>query len=255
MIASLGMYDLDETREATDALWRGIARALRAEGAAGVPDALDRARPLEDAWGDPSLLLAQICGFPLVHGFARSVRVVAAPCHAVSGCEEGQYRSVVVLREGAPLELRGVVAAVNDPASHSGHNALFALAGPVFSAVRVTGSHFASLAAVANGDADVAAIDCVTHALLARHRPRALEGTRVALATDLAPAPPYVTRASASDDDVARLRAALARAFADPSLADARDALLLTGVSPCDERPYAKILEVERSYATLIRRP
>ena len=37
MIASLPMYDLPETRSATDALWAGIARHLRAEGVAEVP--------------------------------------------------------------------------------------------------------------------------------------------------------------------------------------------------------------------------
>ena len=52
-----------------------------------------------------------------------------------------------------------------------------AASGRFFAEVRVSGAHSASLAMVARGEADVAAIDCVVHALLARHRPGALHGT------------------------------------------------------------------------------
>jgi ABC-type phosphate/phosphonate transport system substrate-binding protein len=241
-IAALGMYDLAETRGAQDVLWASLASALRAEGVADVPDALDGTSALEDTWRDPALLFAQICGYPMTHAFAGRVRVVAAPCHALPGCEEGEYRSLLVVSERSNLapDLRGAVAAINEHTSHSGKRALLAHAGDVFSAMRVTGSHLESIAAVARGDADVAAIDCITHALVARHRPRALDGTRIFAETASAPAPPYVTRASATDDDVARLRSALAIAFEDPAAAEARDALFLRGVRVLDDGAYVR---------------
>jgi len=113
--------------------------------------------------------------------------------------------------------------------------------GRFFSAVEVSGAHSASLAMVASGAADVAAIDGVTHALLARHRPAALGGTRVLCRTARAPAPPFVTRAAAGVDLVLRLRAALRAALADPELSTARERLLLEGIAVLAPSAYLRI--------------
>jgi ABC-type phosphate/phosphonate transport system substrate-binding protein len=131
-------------------------------------------------------------------------------------------------------------------------NALRALIAPLskggrfFARVAVSGAHSASLAMVARGAADVAAIDCVVHALFARHRPAALHGTRPLCRTASAPAPPFVTSAGAGDEAVARLRAALARTFDDPSLAAARDDLLLGGIEILPRAAYDRIKAFER---------
>jgi ABC-type phosphate/phosphonate transport system substrate-binding protein len=144
-------------------------------------------------------------------------------------------------------DLRGRVAAINHPDSHSGSNALRALVAPLardgrfFGAVKVSGSHARSLASVAQGAADVAAVDCITHALLARYRPPALEGTRVLCRTAAAPAPPFVTSAGAAPALVARLRAALHAAIADPALAGARADLLLDGIEVLPRAAYRRI--------------
>src|SRR5919106_1169060 len=135
-------------------------------------------------------------------------------------------------RAGAPpgprgrggRDLRGGVCAINGWNSHSGMSALRALIAPLsagsrfFARIEVSGSHRASLAMIARGEADVAAIDCVVHALLVRHRPAAVAGTRPLGRTPSAPAPPFVARASAGEATVARLRAALFRALDDPAL-------------------------------------
>jgi len=99
---------------------------------------------------------------------------------------------------------------------------------------------------VARGEADVAAIDCVLHALLARHRPEALAGTRALCRTASAPAPPYVTRAGAGHDLIGHLRAALQAALDDPELAAARGALLLDGVEVLPPSAYDEIHDLER---------
>jgi ABC-type phosphate/phosphonate transport system substrate-binding protein len=244
-LAALGMYDLPETRPAQDVLWAALARAFRAEGIEDVPDVLDRSSPLEETWRDEALLFAQICGYPLTHAYSGCVRVVAAPCHAVSGCEDGDYQSLLVVAERssvrAAADLRGAVAAINEHTSHSGKHALLAHVGTdLISEMRVTGSHLESIAAVARGDADVAAIDCITHALAARYRPAALAGTRVFARTAFAPAPPYVTRASATNDELARLRAALVLAFDDAAAVEAREALLLCAVRVRDDSEYVR---------------
>jgi ABC-type phosphate/phosphonate transport system substrate-binding protein len=136
---------------------------------------------------------------------------------------------------------------INEHDSHSGMNALRALVAPVsrkgrfFSRVEISGSHTASVDMVRNGSADVAAIDCVTYALLQRHRPAAVVGARKLAMTQSAPALPYVTRAMADLETVERMRAALFRAFADPGLAAARDSLLLKSIELVSASAYQRI--------------
>jgi hypothetical protein len=60
------------------------------------------------------------------------------------------------------------------------------------------------------------------------------------------PGLPYVTRSGVPGV----LRAALTEAFADPSLAEARRQLLLTGFSNLDRADYARIVELERGAET-----
>ena len=127
-------------------------------------------------------------------------------------------------------------------------NALRALVAPVsdrgrfFSHVKVSGTHAGSLEMIKRGAADVAAIDCVTYALLGRYRPDALAGLRKLGRTHLAPGIPYVTRAALAEDTTARIRAAVFRTFADPGLATVRQALLLQGVEEIPLSEYKRIL-------------
>ncbi len=250
------MYDLPEMRAATDAWWDGLARALRREGTVDVPDRLTRDGTLERHWAAPDLLLSQTCGYPLTHALCGRVRLVATPCYETEACQGPNYCSVILVRADSGItdfsELRGARCAVNGRESQSGYSALRALAAPLstdgrfFSRVEVTGRHLASIERLAAGTADVASVDCVTHALLARHCPAALDGTRVLCRTASAPGLPYITRATASDDLVARLRAGLRRAFADPDLASARQALLLAGFEVLPLAAYDRIIEIEQ---------
>jgi ABC-type phosphate/phosphonate transport system substrate-binding protein len=259
-VTSLPMYDLPELRGAHAALWAGIAHHLRRAGVSDVPAALCMERSAGEVWADPALLFSQCCGADLTGGYAGRLRVVATPRYRAPGCAGGNYASLVVVAEGSNIrtleDLRGWVAVINHPESHSGMNALRALIAPLsrdgrfFSAAKVSGAHAASLARVASGAADIAAIDAVTHALLARHRPAALAGTRVLARTAPAPAPPYVTRASASDELIGRLQAALHAACDDPQLAAVRAELLLDGFELLAPRAYLRIT----AFARLARR-
>jgi ABC-type phosphate/phosphonate transport system substrate-binding protein len=250
-LASLPMYDLPEARPALAALWAAIAADLRAHGITDVPATLAQEQPAGAVWSSPGLLLSQCCGADLVGAWAGRLVPLATPRFRAPGCSGARYASLVVVRQDAPVgaleALRGQIAAINHPASHSGSNALRALIAPLarhgrfFDRVEVSGSHAASLAMVADGAADVAAIDCVSHALLARHRPAALGGTRVLCRSAAAPAPPFVTRAAAGEALIERLRAALCRACAEPALAALRQALLLDGVAILPPSAYRRI--------------
>ena len=228
------MYDFPEVRRATDALWGGIARRLP-----GPPVGLTRREDLLAVWTDPDLLLAQTCGYPLVTTLKGRVALVATPRYTAEGCEGAWYRSAIVVRADdaaqGVADLRGRRCAVNGLDSNSGMNLLrgavsaFVEGGEMFfGATVLTGAHAASLRAVAQGEADVAAIDCVTWALLGRVRPAAVAGLRVLGWSAASPGLPLIT---AMGGDVAGLRAVLEEVAVDPGVAWAREALLLEGFS------------------------
>jgi ABC-type phosphate/phosphonate transport system substrate-binding protein len=166
------------------------------------------------------------------------------------------YRSLIVVNAESDAtelaDLRGMGAAINGTDSQSGFNALRAIfaplaeAGRFFSEVKVSGMHRASLGMVAAGQADVCAVDCVTHALLARHAPEALEGTRVLTETEGAPSLPYITARSVSNPGLERLRQGLAAAAADPALADVRAELLILEFEVLADAAYDVIIDMER---------
>ncbi len=249
------MYDMPEVRTALDSLWRGVALNAQREGLSDVPKELVHGRRLDQLWNDPDLWFSQCCGYDLVNGFAGRLVPIATPRYGAPECEGCDYASVIVVREDhkavCVLEMRGAVCVINGPDSHSGMNALRALIAPVsvgerfFSQVRVSGTHADSLEMITRGEADVAAIDCVTYALLGRYRPDALSGIRKLGRTHLAPGIPYVTRATLGADTIARMRAAVFRTFADPALATTRQALLLQGVQEIHLSEYKRILEFQ----------
>jgi ABC-type phosphate/phosphonate transport system substrate-binding protein len=256
-VASLGMYDLPWVQAANDALWAATAVRLRARDMADVPLRLDRGRPLRAIWRDPGLLLAQTCGYPLATELAGQVTVVATPCYAADGCSGPAHCSLVIVRERSAAtslaDLRGARVALNGHDSNTGMNLLRALVAPLaqggrfFGNVMVTGAHLASLSAVAAGEADVAAIDCVTQALVARHEPKLLAGTRILARTASTPGLPLVTRAEAPPAELATLREALVEVAADPALSEIRNQLLLTRFAVLPEDAYGRVAALERA--------
>lgn len=258
--ASLPMYDLPEMRWATDALWSAVAARLSAAGVAAAL-ALDRTSSLPDLWTDPTLLFSQTCGNPYVRTYRDRLRLVATPRYAAAGCDGPRYCSLLVVRADVPgrslADFRDAVCAVNEWGSLSGWVALAAaLPAPrFFRAALITGAHADSMAAVAAGEADIAAIDCVTYALLQRHRPAATAGLRVIGRTAAAPSLPFVTRRDADDATVGALRSALRGALADPGLAEVRTALLIEGIEVLGDADYDAIPPQPVSTPPLVSAP
>jgi ABC-type phosphate/phosphonate transport system substrate-binding protein len=251
----LPMYDPPELHATVDAWWSGLARAFRAEGVPDVPDRLDRSLSLDALWGAPNLLLTQTCGYPLFGSWAGRLQYLATPRHAAPGCEGANYCSWIVVAADSPVrclaDLRGACCSISAHNSHSGYNALRALIAPLatngrfFGSVSASGGHAESLAQLGRGEVDVAAIDCVTHALLCRCRPHAIAATRVIGRTRNAPGLPYATRIDAGPELVRRLRAGLLRAFADPGLRPLREQLLIDGLEVLPPHTYVCMAEME----------
>jgi ABC-type phosphate/phosphonate transport system substrate-binding protein len=260
-LAALPMYDLPELAEAHDQLWAAIARRLRDDGVEGVPACLTRDAPLHALWTDPDLLLSQACGYPLMTVLSGQVRVVSTPRYRAQGCKGPLHRSAVVVRlidrAEALADLAGRRLALNDETSGTGMNLLRALVAPLargrrfFSRVEITGSHLASAEAVAGGDADLAAIDCVTWAHLQRLRPALAAKVRVLTWSASSPGLPLITARDTTAATLAAIGRALGEVSRDPALAGARRELLLEGFSHLPPARYLSALHWQRFAADL----
>jgi ABC-type phosphate/phosphonate transport system substrate-binding protein len=234
MLASLPMYDAD--RPAVERLWQGIAAGLHREGLRDVPDALVwPGDDLDAHWLHPGLLLSQTCGYPIVDHLQGKVQLVGTFRHTADGCDGIRYRSKLVVREDDPGEriadFRGRTAAYNAANSQSGYNSLLALVAPLaeggrfFGRAVASGAHVRSIELVKSGAADIAAIDCISYAAFARASPESLRGLRVIGITGAAPGLPLITAAGTPPHALAALRRAVAGAFGDAGLDEAREAL------------------------------
>lgn len=262
-IAALPMYNVTPRHAA---LWRALLRdALdvfaHAGGPAGValPDA-----PFGDLhalWRRGDLLLSQTCGYPYrMLGLRDTVQLIATPAFDAPGCDGAHYRSVLVVsarvHDGGATTLagcRGLRAALNGRDSHSGMNAFrhavapHAHDGRFFGSVQTFGSHLRVLQALAAGDADCAAIDCVTFAYVRDALPERLNDIRIIGTTARAPGLPFIASKALDGTRARALQAALDRAVAaDPQRARV---LRLTGFERLSPDAYDAIARFEQDAA------
>lgn len=160
------------------------------EPAALLPNELD----FHAVWLHPALLFAQTCWGPMELGLERHVQVVGQPNYdGIEGGQGGLYSSAIVMRQPAksisapqdghallPLDLtRGKRFAFNSLDSMSGIIAIsrdlqaMGESLDIFSERIESGGHRNSIVEVAEGRADVAAIDCQSWALAQRFEPKA----------------------------------------------------------------------------------
>ena len=232
MIAALGMYDRVEVQPSNDRLWALIRDGLRTAGLA-APDALTRGvGAFWPAWGAPDLVLSQTCGFPYRAKLHGKVALIGTPDFGVQGCATGYYRSVFVAakRDGRHdvMQFDGAGLAFNEDLSQSGWAAPqnFAQAhGLKLRPTLRTGGHLLSARAVAEGRAEIAALDAITWQMIQRHEPFAAQLQEVGV-TDPTPGLPYI---SALGANAALMFDVIAAAIADLSVAD-KSALCLRGM-------------------------
>jgi ABC-type phosphate/phosphonate transport system substrate-binding protein len=120
-----------------------------------------------------------------------------------------------------------------------------------FESVDLSGSHRRSIEMVADGEADIAAIDCVSWAHLQRIAPERTGALRVLGWTEASPSLPFVTAAGTDAATLRVLRSALADIIADPALADIRERLFLSGFDFAPDPGFAQVLGLAQRAAEL----
>ena len=200
------------------------------------PDELDFHR----LWLHPALLFAQTCWGPMELGLAEHVQVVAQPSYdAFEGGQGGLYSSALVMRADdkasvpspadgkavIPLDLiRGTRFTFNSLDSMSGAIGLtrdleaMGESLDIFGSRSESGGHRSSIVAIAEGRADVAAIDCESWALAQRFE-SAARGVKVVGWTARRKGLPFITARTTPESTVTAMREAIASLGLDGSVA------------------------------------
>jgi len=242
MIVSLPMYDWPALAPSHDTLWSLIRSNLGALTDC-APAKLNRNIEPWDAWTHPDLLLGQSCGLPFRTRLHGKVRLVGTIDYAVPEAPAGYYYSELVVRTDDDRKLEDLVdsvLAINGWDSQSGWAApqnFVAPSGLRFRNILKTGAHRESARAVAEGRADIAAIDAVTWRLICRFLPEISERLHVLTHTDPTPALPLIT-ARSNDPDL--LFDAVASAITQLP-ADDRAALGICGLKKISEEDYLAV--------------
>ncbi|MEI4469942.1 phosphate/phosphite/phosphonate ABC transporter substrate-binding protein [Frigidibacter sp. MR17.24] len=234
--AALPMYDRPELGAAHDALWAAIRDRLRAGGTA-APDALDRERGLFEGWRDPGLVLGQACSLPYRAMLRDAVTVIGTFDYALPETAPGYYHSVIATPAGAlPDSIATARIAINQPHSQSGWAAMTEWLAPrraLPETVLETGGHRATAVALAEGRADLGAIDAVTWRLIERFEPDLAARIDIVDRSARTPALPLI---AAAGSDGAAIAAAVAAGLAAVPAAAA--ALGIAGFVPIPADTY-----------------
>ncbi|OLP57780.1 phosphate ABC transporter substrate-binding protein [Xaviernesmea oryzae] len=260
-LASLAMYvSPPPVARATAAFWHALSARLRQAGL-DAPEHMDESLRYDQAWLHPDLLFAQTCGYPYVRYLRGKVQLVGTPIYTLPGCDGPLMCSFIIVQAEGPIrtvsDLRDRRAAINERGSNSGYNLFRAFlaphagGNPFFSAVLETGGHRASIDAVASGQADVAAIDCVTFGHIKRFEPERVASLRILAETAKGPGLPFITASTTSQERLAQLRQTLSETISDPSLAPVCKVLSLSGIARLDDRDYEALAEMDKQAARL----
>lgn len=205
----------------------------------------------------PELLLAQTCGYPLMTQLRGQVQVIGRPRYEWRDSSAGAHCSVIVSRESDPRralsDFKNSRGVINDLHSNSGMNLFRHQLAPLhqdgrfFASIALSGAHRQSLRRVRDGWADLASIDSVTFAYLARYAPVEVAGLRIVTRTAGAPTLPYITALSTGSDGAERIREAMNQALVQ--LPHVSETLGLIEVLPANEDDYRIVLDYQREAA------
>ncbi len=253
-LAELLMYVAPESIRQANEVW--LTRILERLGATRQSA---EGLSLPELWLSPDLLLTQTCGYPLMTLLRGQVRVVGRPRYELPDSTGGNHCSLLLCRADDPRRSlpafhnsRGVI---NDEGSNSGMNLLRHRLAPLqrdgqfFANVGISGGHRESLRWLREDLADLAAIDSVTFAYLARHAEEEVAGLRVIARSAFSPTLPYITVASARDEQIEQLRQVMNQTLQE--LPEVGEILGLQEVLAATESDYQVVLDYRQEAEVL----
>jgi len=200
--------------------------------------------------------VGHICGITLATAPAGTYHYLATPVIGDPAVPAGTYNSLLVTPANGGLsrveDFDPAIhrAAINEPGSFSGNITLAAhlarhcgvtLTDPVRS-----GAHLESVALVAAGKVQLAAIDRMSLKLAGQDRPEAVAKIRVIGETDFHPAPPFVADGALSAGLVRELRDALLDFRRLPEFAELERLVGMTDIIVIDEARYPTMAMIGR---------
>mgnify|MGYP006154996919 CR=1 FL=1 len=243
MIASLPMYARPEVNDVLFHFWDLIQKNLANYGVA-APVSLTQDRDVFDVWTDPTLVLSQTCGMPFRKFLHNKVKLVGTPIYDLEDCPPGHYYSVIVTRKDdlrtTLKEFENARFGYNEENSQSGFAAPLNYAsklGIKFSNRVPSGGHVESAEMVANGLADIAALDAVTWKLIERHDAFASALRIVECTKPTTPVLPFITSMSG---DANALFTAIEAAI-EGLTSEEKDCLCLKGIMKIPPEEYLSV--------------
>ncbi len=248
-----GMYAFsDDLVEAWQQLFSRFTELLDASGQQEIELRFDSDQSL---LRDPGLFFGHTCGYPLMKHLKDQVTPFCVPVFDVPGTDGKLYSSRFIVAANSAVEAldecRGKIAAMNAADSNSGMNVLryaiakYNLPGSFFSRVVQTGGHLHSLEAVADGTADVAAIDCVSYQLIRDHWPELVDQVRsIGFSVKTCGLPFVLPKSNIRDADLGLLVGNLNQALANTP-EKIRNRLHLLRFEPVVLEDYQPIVDLE----------
>ncbi|WP_338582568.1 PhnD/SsuA/transferrin family substrate-binding protein [Pseudomonas sp. MAG733B] len=214
---------------------------------------------LTDLWLSPHLLLTQTCGYPLMTALRGQVRVLGRPRYELPDSSGGNHCSLLLSRADDQrrtlADFHGSRGVINGEDSNSGMNLLRHRLAPLhrdgqfFAEVGISGSHRESLRWLREDLADLAAIDSVTFAYLARYAEAEVSGLRVVVRSAFSPTLPYITAAGVSIEQAEEIRRVMNQTLGE--LPEVAQILGLQEVLPAREADYEVVLDYQREAVAL----
>jgi ABC-type phosphate/phosphonate transport system substrate-binding protein len=252
--AELPMYVAPQAIRAANEQW--LALILQLLAVERLP--ADRL-PLPELWRAPRLLLAQTCGWPLMTSLRGQVRLIGRPSYHLPDSHGGWHCSLLLARADDPrpalADFYGSRGLINGGDSNSGMNLLrhsiapWQRDGRFFASLQVSGGHRESLRWLREGRADLAAVDSVTYAYLARDAAEEVAGLRVVARSAPSPTLPYIGALALTGEEVETVRAAMNQSLRQ--LPEVARVLGIDEVLGCQEDDYAVVLAYQREATDL----
>jgi len=243
------MYDWPETAHALDNLWYSIQKKLNSSEVY-APKFLTRGKDAYLTWQDPNLLIGQACGWPYANRLRHYCKPFACIDYDIKDCPPGTYNCVYIgqskkdirfLKDNESL-IEAKKIAINSSDSQSGFHVFKEITKtPSHTAIPesiqyITGSHRNSIKAVAEGNAQIAAVDTICFELARRHDPDIVKNVSV-LGRSIAKPAPVLMTSHFHKGLIPALLEAIAYGIYNLSEED-KETLLIKGLTPCNDINY-----------------